>query len=408
MGPLLIFDKSTLQSLSLDESVWLENFFLTNITPIFFVETLADLSKPRTTRGASSIVADLARKTPQGGAFPNGFHLDLVGNDLVGNAVPMTNQAVVVGGVQKRDLRGEVGTHFEHFDESVALARWQEGRFEEIEQMLANAWRKMLTNVDFRRMTNWASETLQIDRVATLEEAKTRVDEFVARPGESVVKFAQAFLGIGPQWEERIVKRYKNSGNLPLQEFAPYAAFVLRLSLFFHLAMASSLIAKERPSNMIDIAYLYYLPFCHVFSSNDKLHARTAPLFCESGQEFVRGADLKRGLRELNEFYSRYEEEIEQVGIMRFAPYPPKELDNAVTRLWDRFAPGWREVERKPAPGPESGITPELLVEIADKSRPLPPEVSAAEPKYALVRRRMPIRRGRWRLLPPEVEADTR
>jgi hypothetical protein len=45
LGPILIFDKSFLQSLNVDEAVWLDNFFLTVITPLFFVETLADLEK---------------------------------------------------------------------------------------------------------------------------------------------------------------------------------------------------------------------------------------------------------------------------------------------------------------------------------------------------------------------------
>ena len=45
LGPILIFDKSTLQSLNVDEAVWLDNFFMTNITPLFFIETLADLEK---------------------------------------------------------------------------------------------------------------------------------------------------------------------------------------------------------------------------------------------------------------------------------------------------------------------------------------------------------------------------
>lgn len=40
-----IFDKSFLESLTLDEAVWFDNFFLANITPIFYVETLADLEK---------------------------------------------------------------------------------------------------------------------------------------------------------------------------------------------------------------------------------------------------------------------------------------------------------------------------------------------------------------------------
>ena len=45
LGPILIFDKSFLQSLNVDEAVWLDNFFLTVITPLFFVETLADLER---------------------------------------------------------------------------------------------------------------------------------------------------------------------------------------------------------------------------------------------------------------------------------------------------------------------------------------------------------------------------
>ena len=45
MGPITLFDKSFLQSLSLDESVWFDHFFLTNVAPIFYVETLADLNK---------------------------------------------------------------------------------------------------------------------------------------------------------------------------------------------------------------------------------------------------------------------------------------------------------------------------------------------------------------------------
>ena len=37
--------ESALQALSVDEANWLDNFFMTNITPLFFAETLADLEK---------------------------------------------------------------------------------------------------------------------------------------------------------------------------------------------------------------------------------------------------------------------------------------------------------------------------------------------------------------------------
>jgi hypothetical protein len=39
MGPITIFDKSALQALSIDETVWLEAYFLSNVTPLFYVET---------------------------------------------------------------------------------------------------------------------------------------------------------------------------------------------------------------------------------------------------------------------------------------------------------------------------------------------------------------------------------
>ena len=45
MGPSAVFDKSFLQNLSLDESVWFDHYFLPIITPLFFVETLGDLEK---------------------------------------------------------------------------------------------------------------------------------------------------------------------------------------------------------------------------------------------------------------------------------------------------------------------------------------------------------------------------
>jgi hypothetical protein len=44
-GPVNVFNKSTLESLRIDESVMLDNFYLLNITPVFFVECLADLER---------------------------------------------------------------------------------------------------------------------------------------------------------------------------------------------------------------------------------------------------------------------------------------------------------------------------------------------------------------------------
>jgi len=78
MGPITLFDKSFLQSLSLDESVWFDHFFLTNVAPIFYIETLADLNKPaRSGRTSEQEVSIIADKFPDMSGNPCSHHTDL-------------------------------------------------------------------------------------------------------------------------------------------------------------------------------------------------------------------------------------------------------------------------------------------------------------------------------------------
>ena len=82
-GPSLIFDKSSLESLSLDEAVLMDNFYMSTITPLFFVECLADLEK--TTRSKSTpeqLVGSLADRTPESQSYPNVHHMTILQAEL--------------------------------------------------------------------------------------------------------------------------------------------------------------------------------------------------------------------------------------------------------------------------------------------------------------------------------------
>jgi hypothetical protein len=110
-GPILIFDKSTLQSLNPDEAVWLDNFFLTNITPLFFIETLADLEKEvRSGRTPEQVVGELAYKTPDMASRPNVHHTRLLEGELIG--AQKIEMRAVIGGGQQVVLEGKAGSHF--------------------------------------------------------------------------------------------------------------------------------------------------------------------------------------------------------------------------------------------------------------------------------------------------------
>jgi hypothetical protein len=77
-------------------------------------------------------------------------------------------------------------------------------------------------------------------------------------------------------------------------EFAPFAASVLRLFLVFVCGLARGFIGP-RPTNYIDLQYLYYSPFCMVFVSNDKFH-REMWRATSGVHTFVWGQDLKDDL----------------------------------------------------------------------------------------------------------------
>jgi hypothetical protein len=97
--------------------------------------------------------------------------------------------------------------------------------------------------------------------------------------------------------------------------------------------------------------YFEYLPFASVFSSSDKLHADVYPALAEAWQIFMPFANLKVALRELADLGSR-----------TYADYPPVEMDNEVTRAYDRFMPGWRIGANEP-PSPRDPIKDKLLME---------------------------------------------
>ena len=154
LGPILIFDKSTLQSLNPDEAVWLDNFFLTNITPLFFIETLADLEKEvHSGRTPEQVVGNLAYKTPDMGSRPNVHHATLLAAELTGiEQVDMRYGRPIISGGQPRVLEGKTGIFFQQAPEQEALHRWQRGEFLGVERLMAKAWRSALSNVRYEEL----------------------------------------------------------------------------------------------------------------------------------------------------------------------------------------------------------------------------------------------------------------
>ncbi len=406
MGPIALFDKSFLQSLSTDEAVWFDHFFLAIVCPIFYVETLADLAKESGKRTPEDIVRDIANKFPEKGGSPCMFHLDLSTGDLLGYPAPMDSQIPRQGARMVK-----TGAVFDQSPEEVAFQRWQKSEFYEVERLAAAQWRRQLGELDLHAIAK-ELRSLGIDgkTCKSLEQARDMARLLVTGTTLPLarLKLATLFLQVPAQTHGDIIRRWNESGTGTLEKFAPYASFVLTIELFFHIALAANLIDAGRVSNRTDIAYLCYLPFCNVFVSSDNLHRRCAHLFLRASQEFVWGYDLKAGLSATNTQFLQLPEAERDKGIFSFADAPPR--DNFLGDLWfKRMGKGAGEPKKEFPRDPQKDA--ELLRRFKEhrKSATLVPgdPVAQKDPDMLSVARKVRRKRGSWYQVPKDL-VDTK
>ena len=328
-GPHLIFDKSALQSFSLDETNWLDNFFTTIITPLFFAETLADLEKEvGKGRTPEQVVGNLALKTPDMNASACTHHSKIMGGVLYGQDVPMDGRIPRDAG-RVVELDGKKGIVYAQAPEEQALERWHKGNFLDVERLFAKAWRREFSGINHDREYTFFQNWFLLGKPKSLAEVKTLTDAYIdGSPQEGSFKFGMALLEVPVAAQPGLIQRWQNAGSPPIREFVPYFRHLYGVDLFFKLAMASDQISRVRPAgkadNYVDMAYLYYLPFCHAFTSKDNLHRKVVPLFLRPDQSFVDTDELKTDLQKMDAHYSALPDHVKVSGFYKFAATPPR------------------------------------------------------------------------------------
>lgn len=410
MGPVTLFDKSFLQSLSLDESVLFDHLFQPIVSPLFFVETLADLAKQRShsSRTPEEEVRIIADKTPVASGVPCLSHSELCIANLLGHRGPQLGQIPIAGARPVRGADGKAGAVVKRSPEAEAFSRWQHERFQDIERDMAADWRLMLSQLNLpevaRRMRALG---ITPKTCRTVQEAHGIAASLVhaAHEPEEQLALLAAFTHLPPLLHSEINYRWGNAGFPPLATYAPYAAHVLKVEIFFQIALAANLISADRPSNRADIAYLFYLPFAHVFVSGDRLHRLCTAPFLKSSQDFVWAPDLKRDLGEFNaDLMARSSEKDREKGLHRLAPRPLP--GSVVDRLWQKHAPG---LHSPPMSGePLSPEAQKKLIEYFNSfhdaaTAPEVADLPMEELQSMSIERRVPARKGSWWIVPKKI-----
>lgn len=413
MGPITLFDKSFLQALNVDEAMWFDHFFLANICPIFYVETLADLEKSvRNGRTPEQEVGFIADKTPYMRGMPCTYHGTLCLGELLGNRVPMRGQIPVSGGRPVKS-GGKSGVVFDEPPEAQAFSRWQRGEFLQLERHHARAWREALRTLDLPALAEkFRSLGVTGKNCNSLAMAKDIASDIVRSKEQPFDRIAMAFnlLGIPRQYHTPIMQRWSVMGYPSFAEFAPYVSHVLEVEIFFQVALAANHISSERASNRADVAYLFYLPFCKAFVSSDNLHRRCAPLFMKPDQDFLWGHALKADLKQTNAHFQSVPDAVKAKGIMAFAHYPPGGDDSLMVQLWDRHSLGWRNgFANNLIKDPVKNEKLAADIKRMTQSRPLADDEIDFDPVEAdsiAIQRFASKRRGNWWQLPADLKNE--
>ena len=412
MGPNIIFDKSFLQCLNTDEAVWLDMFFTTNITPLFFIEMLADLEKEVSKgRTPERVVGNLATKTPDWSAVANTHHQTILWGELTGEGiVDMQFGRPLVSGGTRTLLDGKKGVVIEQSPEEEALGRWQQGEFLQLERQQAKMWRRELSLISPEAQRKIFAGWYGANKPTTLSMVKSAADSVIdGMNGKTALSFGLSLLGVQPEAQAEVIQRWEGEGAPALSVFAPYFRYVFGIELFFYYARSADLIS-ERITNKVDIDYLYYLPFCMVFASNDKLHRATVPLFKRSDQSFVWGFDLKSDLGHLDQHYDALPDAVKAKGLCHFASQPPPDPSFLVTQLWDsHMRADWRKPSTPTRKDSDSACEAEILAKIRRavdnaKTNPAPADNQSDNVDF-IVTKHYPLgKKGKWKRFPPEID----
>ena len=290
------------------------------------------MKKPGSEGSDFDAVKIIANKTLNMDMVINAHYLHMLYNSVGGHEPVLDGRPNIPGGRQVIDKDGKRGIVIELSEEESALNRWRAGEFKEAEEVLAERWRNAIEKIDLESLARIGKSMKS--RFHDLADILVRVNAMFENPSSQALLVLM--LGDEFGFNDKLKAMAMNRVGLEIEnrllmDVAPYAAYCLKVNLLFKLGVMHRFIGT-RATNRIDMQYLYYLPFCDIFASNDKFHSQLAPLLLRPYQVFSSGIELKRDLRTLADKIGQTSSKL---------PDPPEIEGSLTVSLWKNKDEKW-------------------------------------------------------------------
>lgn len=341
MGPTLILDKSAFQSLNPKEVRFLYRHFCVSIPDILIREIVADLTKAP---GESEYrVSQMVGKFTPLSLYFQAPYAELCISNLLGNPYPMDGRIAMMGGRQVVDEDGSKGVIFDPDPKWDLIRKWEEGVFSEEDVVFSKKWRESLSKTDWQGLIS-KKKYDGVSNAKSLEELYLELFSLYSGGGAkrqlSHINACLDQFDVTENEKNQVVDRFLDSGCDSFQQYANYAFYFFLVNHTFTVGMFKGL-ASTRSSSFLDLEYLYYLPFCHVFVTNDSFQFKLANIFKGSHSTIIKGTDLKTGLADLVAKYEALSEPEKREYEYHFGSHPPLDHKSVISDIWKRYCKPW-------------------------------------------------------------------
>jgi hypothetical protein len=333
-GPKIIFDKSFLHRLKAEHLFELDIFFDIIPAPILKMEILADLSKPETSKTDwVSVAKSLCRKMARSGIelvhYRNAALIELAD----GQGIPMNGALLIDIGAPHVTTYSDGGIHIDGKQVQSEWRRWADGDFTDEERRVGEKLRSDINGLDMSAIERLRKSMGPLyahckTADAVIEDVRAFIDDPTPDKQALVFSLTMSNLGITDADQPVIARRLNQIRAKTLREAAPYAASITQV-FFSWIALQARGFHGQRKSDMCDLEYLFYAPFCKIFASCDRLHktlwnaATTTAIWCD-GFELLDDLAVRAELRK---------NEPDRVK----GPYPIPLEGSVITRIFEQL-----------------------------------------------------------------------
>ncbi len=301
LAPKIIFDKCTLQGIGTLKIPALLRHLDLLLPPILLREIATEFSKddkiPEKIEGMARSLAQKALSS-RVDVMPD---IDiLIYNELLYQPLKLCSKQIPQGhGIWLRSKDGSKGMVFDEAPEMAILRRWAYEDFSEND--IKNSFfirqnhEQMVRNYPPKKKGDNSPKTLQ-EVVAWIDsDHLTKINQ------ELIISTVAGYL---PEAEAKnAIERWDLEKRPDLLTYAPFCYYFYRLTAIYILAAQSQVLRTNKDAKPhLDIHYLYYLPFCDVFASDDTDVQNIATLLKRTDQIVTNKEELIKEIGELTTF----------------------------------------------------------------------------------------------------------